>query len=469
MFIGRSDELRFLEERMAAKGGQLVVIYGRRRIGKTELLRKFCEGKRHIFYSCTESPDAQQLAAFSERVLRENVPASRYITSFADWRQAFESIAELPGDDRKILVIDEFPYMVRGNRAIPSIFQNLWDEKLKDENVMIILCGSAMSFIEKEILAEKNPLYGRATGILKINEMDFFDASKFVPRYCPEDKIATYAALGGVPHYLKQFNDGLPICENIKRGIFQRGSILYSEVEFLMRQELRETSVYNAIIEAVALGATKLNEIYQKTQIEKTKLSAYLKNLIELGIIIREFSVLDGIKEHANVQRGLYRIADNFFRFWYTFVFPNISELEAGDAEGVWRFVAEPHMNRYVSLTFEEVCRQYLRRENRNDALPFRFTKIGRWWNKTDELDIMAFDAQKENFLLGECKYKNSPFDLGDLKNMQGKFIAPDSVNVYYVLFSKSGFTRDVIGVADSQNIFDSIDKRHHLYLKSLT
>ena len=452
MFIGRSDELKFLEERLAAKGGQLVVVYGRRRIGKTELLRKFCEGKRHIFYSCTESPDAQQLAAFSERVMREDVPAARYVTSFAGWRQAFESISELPGDQKKIVVIDEFPYMAKGNRAIPSILQNLWDEKLKDENVMIILCGSAMSFIEKEILAEKNPLYGRATGVLKINEMDFFDAAKFVPRYGPEDKIAAYAALGGVPHYLKQFDDCLPLGENIKRSIFQRGSILYSEVEFLMRQELRETAVYNAIIEAVALGSTKLNEIHQKTQIEKTKLSAYLKNLTELGIIRREFSVLDGVKEQGNVQRGLYRVTDNFFRFWYTFVFPNLSELETGDAEGVWRYAAGPKLNRYVSLAFEEVCRQYLRRENRNGALPFRVTKIGRWWNKADELDIMAFDAKKENFLLGECKYKNAPFDLGDLKNMQGKFTAPNGANMYYALFSKSGFTEEVCKIAETHH-----------------
>lgn len=453
MFIGRSNELNFLKKLFTTKGGQLVVVYGRRRIGKTELLRKFCEGKRHIFYSCTESPDIQQLAAFSERILREDVSAARYVTTFADWRQAFESISELPSDEKKLAVIDEFPYMVRGNRAIPSMLQNLWDEKLKDENVMIILCGSAMSFIEKEILAEKNPLYGRATGVLKINEMNFFDAVKFIPHYNADDKIATYATLGGVPHYLKQFNDELTLGENIRYSIFQRGSVLYSEVEFLMRQELRETAIYNAIIEAIALGSTKLNEIHQKTQIEKTKLSAYLKNLIELGIIRREFSVLDGVKEQANVQRGLYRVADNFFRFWYTFVFPNLSELEAGDAEGVWRYAAEPELNRYVSLPFEDVCRQYLRHQNMNEGLPFRFSKIGRWWNKTDELDIMAFDAKKENFLLGECKYKNAPFDLGDLKNMQGKFPAPGGANVFYALFSKSGFTRDVVDAAGKQNM----------------
>lgn len=326
MFIGRKEELAFLEERYQQEGSQLVVLYGRRRVGKTETLRQFCRDKEHVFFSCTESPDEQQLTSFSERILQKGIPAASYIQRFSDWEKALGSITELPGKGKKLLIIDEFPYMVKGNRSIPSILQNLWDSRLKDENVMIILCGSAMSFIEKEILAEKNPLYGRTTGILKMREMDFYDAVQFVPNYSPEDKIAVYAILGGIPHYLKQFDDRLTLGKNVRKYILSRGSILYSEVEFLMRQELRETSVYNAIIAAVALGNTKLNDIYQKTQIEKTKLSSYLNNLMELGILEREFSMTEGIKEQANVQRGIYRVADNYFRFWYAFVFPNLSE-----------------------------------------------------------------------------------------------------------------------------------------------
>lgn len=454
MFIGRADELQFLEERFTKQGGQLVVLYGRRRVGKTETLRKFCEGKAHVFYSCTESPDEQQLISFSARMLQKGLPAAQYIKRFTDWEQALGSILELPGEKKKLLIIDEFPYMVRGNSTIPSILQNLWDEKLKDENVMIVLCGSAMSFIEKEILAEKNPLYGRATGILKMKEMGFYDAIQFVPHYSPLDKIATYAVLGGIPHYLKQFDDSLSLGENIQRNILSRGSILYSEVEFLMRQELRETATYNAIIEAVAMGNTKMNEIHQKTRIEKTKLSAYLKNLIDLGILSREFPVADSLKAQANIQRGLYQVTDGFFRFWYAFVFPNLSELEAGDTEGVWRYVVEPELDRHTSYVFEDVCRQYLRRENRKNALPFRFIRIGRWWNKTDELEIMATDQRKQNFLLGECKYKNSAFDLSDLMRMQAKFtLNSKNSQLYYWLFSKSGFTDEVIRAAMEQGI----------------
>ena len=452
MFLGRSDELQFFEDRYVAKDGQLLVVYGRRRIGKTETLRKFCEGKPHVFYSCIECPDEQQLTAFSNRMLQAGIPAAKFINRFTDWEQALSSVAELPGEGKKLLVIDEFPYMVRANGSIPSILQNLWDLHLKNENIMIILCGSAMSFIEKEILSEKNPLYGRATGILKMKEMSFQDASLFVPNYSAADKIMTYAILGGIPHYLKQFDDSLTLGENVQKNIFTRGSILYSEVEFLLRQELRETATYNAIIGAVALGSTKLNEIHQKTQMEKTKLSAYLNNLMELGILHREFSVESSMKEQANVQRGLYQITDKFFRFWYAYVFPNLSELESGDSEGVWKQIVEPELNHYSARAFEEVCREYLRRLNRSQALPFRFSQIGRWWNKVDEIDIMAVDREQNRYILGECKFKNSPFSMADYQHFVEKF-KPDHVAVYYYLFSKSGFSEDVLKEAEANNV----------------
>lgn len=452
MFIGRETELQFLEDKYSADGGQLVVVYGRRRVGKTETLRKFCQGKDFIFYACTESPSEQQLQAFSERLLQKNQIAAKYLKQFQDWQQAFISIADMSTDKKIVLVIDEFPYMVKGNSSIPSILQNVWDEKLKNANVMIILCGSAMSFIEKEILAEKNPLYGRTTGILKMKEMDFYDAVKFFPNYSYTDKIVAYAILGGIPHYLKQFNDTVSLDENIVRNILTPGSILFSEVEFLMRQELRETAIYNTIITAIALGNTKLNDIYQKTQIEKSKLSSYLKNLIDLGIVQREFPVTDGTKEQANVQRGLYQITDKFFRFWYAFVFPTLSELEAGDARGILEYVIQPELEQYTSRIFEDICLQYLRRKNKGNELPFHFVKIGRWWNKENEIDIMAMDRQNKNCILAECKYKNSKFTLSDYKRLKEK-VNIESINYFYWLFSKNGFANELIE-AEQENVF---------------
>lgn len=456
MFIGRQDELQFLEDKYSAPNGQLIVLYGRRRVGKTETLRRFCMNKPHVFYSCTESPNDLQLRSFSERILQQDIPAAKYIKAFTSWQEAFASIVELPSskNQKKLLIIDEFPYMVKGDTSIPSILQNLWDERLRHENIMIILCGSAMSFIEKDILAEKNPLYGRTTGILKMTEMSFYDAIRFFPNYSALDKITAFAILGGIPHYLKQFDDSLPLAENIRKQILTRGSILYSEVEFLMRQELRETAIYNAIICAVALGSTKLNEIHQKTQIDKNKLSVYLKNLIELNIISREFPILTSVKEQANAQRGLYKVTDNFFRFWYAFVFPNLSELEAGDSDGIYRHVVHPALDKHTSYIFEDICIQYLRQQNRQGKLPFYFTKIGRWWDNSNEIDIFATDANNNNILLGECKYTNSSVSMSELSNLRTKSECLKTYSkVYYYLFAKNGFTAEVKKLAKNKDL----------------
>ena len=455
MFIGRKQELQFLEKQYSGTGGKLVVLYGRRRVGKTETLHEFCKGKPHVFYSCREISDKLQLRSFSEKMLREKIPAADYIREFSDWESALKSVLQLPyGDQKKLLIIDEFPYMCKGNDSIPSILQTLWDECLKDENVMLVLCGSAMSFIEKELLSEKNPLYGRATGIYKMDAMGFYDAAQFFPTYSHRDQIMAYAVLGGIPHYLRQFDPALSLEENIKQNILTKGCVLYSEVEFLLRQELRETTLYNSIIEAVALGCTKLNDISVKSLVDDTsKTSVYLKNLMELEIIKREFSVDDGIKERANVSRGLYRLTDNFFRFWYAFVFTNISELESGDVDGVFDYSVKPVLHEFASLAFEDICREYVRELQKSGKLPFRYKTMGRWWGKTTvrrkdsteiretEIDLLAVSSRSDQYLVGECKFKGRPLSYADYLDTAAKLMPQqEKADFYYYLFSESGF-----------------------------
>lgn len=474
MFIGRKQELQFLEDKYNSKGGQLIVLYGRRRVGKTETLREFCKGKKHIFYSCREVSDRLQLRSFSEKLLKENIPAASYIKEFADWETALKSVLDLPyGDEKKLLIIDEFPYMCRGNESIPSVLQNLWDELFKDENVMIVLCGSAMSFIEKELLAEKNPLYGRATGIYKMEAMGFYDAVQFFPDYSDRDKIIAYSILGGIPHYLRQFNADLTLEENIKRNILTKGCVLYSEVEFLLRQELRETPLYNSIIEAVALGNTKLNDISVKSLVDDTsKTSVYLKNLIELEIVKREFSVDDGTKERANTNRGLYCLTDNFFRFWYAFVFTNYSELESGDADGVFEYAIKPNLHEFASFAFEDVCREYIRKMQRAGKLPFRYQRMGRWWGKTTvrrkdktevqetEIDLLAVSQKADQYLVGECKFKGRPFSFTEYLDTSAKLSQQkEKAEFFYNLFSESGF---------DDNLTAEAEKDEHLTLIGL-
>ena len=477
MFIGRENELQFLNERYNSGKGEMVVLYGRRRVGKTETLRQFCKGKPHLFFSCRECTDKLQLKNFSEKLLKERIPASAYISEFSDWERAIRSITELPyGNSKKLVVIDEFPYMCKGNSSIPSILQNLWDEILKDENIMLILCGSAMSFIEKELLAEKNPLYGRATGIYKMTEMDFYDAIKFFQDYSAKDKVIAYSVLGGIPHYLQQFDSSRSLEENIKKNILTKGSALYSEVEFLLRQELRETPVYNSIIEAVALGNTKLNDISNKSLIEDTaKTSVYLKNLMELGIVEREFSVAEGAKEKANSNKGLYRITDNFFRFWYAFVFTNVSELEDGDVDGVYKYSVEPLLHEFAAMSFEDICRSYVRELQKAGALPFRYSKMGRWWGKTTvrrkenhtelaetEIDLLAISKESDKYLVGECKFKGKPFRYSEYLDTTVKLsVHKEKAEFYYYLFSESGFDENIIDEAlkDSHVVLCDLDE----------
>lgn len=462
LFIGRKAELDFLNSKYSEPQGQLIVLYGRRRVGKTEILREFCKGKPHVFFSCTQTTDRAQLAKFSQHLLREDIPARKYLSEFDDWEKAFLAITDLPyGEKKKLVVLDEFPYMCRGNMSIPSILQNLWDSKLKDQNVMLILCGSAMSFIEKELLSEKNPLYGRATGIYKMKGMGFYDAIKFFPGYSDYDKIVTYAILGGIPHYLKQWNPNWSVEENIKKNILSKGCVLYSEVEFLLHQELRETALYNTIIEAIALGSTKLNEISKKSLIDDTsKTSVYLKNLIELGIIEREFSVETSVKEKANANRGIYKLTDNFFRFWYAFGFANYSQLEDGDVDGVYEYIIKPEIHEFCAAAFEDICLEFVKQLQRKNQLPFRYARIGRWMGKTTvrdpavesgtriaetEIDLLAIDRYSKNFLVGECKFKGKPFTYTEYLNTIAKLESlKKDADFYYALFSENGFDEKI-------------------------
>lgn len=465
MFIGRENELKFLNKCYESSNAEFVVLYGRRRVGKTETLTEFCKGKPNVFYSCREYTTEKQLAEFSDAILSWKPEIKAYTESFSDWDKAFSFIGEMEGEKKTVVVIDEFPYMCKNNPSIPSILQIIWDTVLKNKNIMLILCGSSMSFMEKELLSEKNPLYGRTTGIYKMLPMPYYDAIKFLPDFSDEDKLIAYAILGGIPHYLKQFDSKHSLKENIIDKILTKGTVLYSEVEFLLRQELRETSIYNTVIEAIALGNTAFNEIKTKTGIEKSKLSVYLKNLIELGIVEREFSALSSEKERASSSKGLYNLTDNYFRFWYAYGYSNLSDLEKDDAIGVWEDYIENDLHQFASKSFEKICIEYMYSMNRQRKLPFRFSKIGRWWGNVtktvegkkrsfpEEIDIVAADKDEKKFIMGECKFRTELFDNGELRKLKEKI--GFGGKTYYYLFSLSGFTDAVAEASKTEkNIF---------------
>lgn len=453
MFVGRQTELAKFNERYEGSKAELIFLYGRRRVGKTEFLRKFAEDKSQLFfYSAVESGDFEQRERFKTKMLHSGYMGKP--ETLHSWESIFKSMAFLNKHGKSLVIIDEFQYLFSGNKSIPSILQNVWDEHLSKTNIMLILCGSAMSFIENDILGSKNPLYGRGTAIFKLKELDFYEAGLFFPEYSAEDKMRAYMILGGIPFYLKQFDCEKSIEDNIKANILSPETILYNEIDFLMKQQLRETAIYNTIIAAIALGNTQLNDIHQKTQIDKAKITTYISNLIDLHLVEREMSVSAKEKESANIQRGLYRLSDSFFRFWYRYVYPNKSEIECGLYDLLYEEVIAPDLNEFLGSGFERIAMEYLYRQNLAGNLPIRFNKCGRFWNKGCEIDILAIG--KSGVIFGECKWRNQAqgmevYDALAAKS-QGLF---DSDKKYYYIFSKNGFTDSLSAfAANNRNVF---------------
>lgn len=447
MFYGRQEELRFLKDKYHSNQSEFIILYGRRRIGKTELLKQFAGEHPHVFYVGRECTDNEQLESFTRQIVKGN-PSGKYIR-FDNWETAFRYIGEMPSDGKKLIVFDEFPYAVYSNKSIPSVLQLLWDETLKDKNLMLVICGSSMSFIEKELLSEKAPLYGRTTGTYKVNEVDFSTAGLFLQGMSLKDKVMCYAILGGVPHYLKQFDSAKSVDENIKENVLSKGCTLFNEVEFLIKQELRETSKYYSIIESVAMGNIKLNQISSKTQIESRALATYLGNLMELGIILREYPVTEGVKRRASSHSGLYRIKDNFFNFYFRFMFPFNTELEAGNQELIYETEIKPYLNQFAGSSFEMICMQFLRKINLDGKYPFRFTQLGRWWHKDNEIDILGLQRKKP-VMIAECKWKNANVGMEDYRHLVEKVEKnfAQAKKPFILMFSKSGFENSLMDLS---------------------
>ncbi|PWG62551.1 ATP-binding protein [Bifidobacterium callitrichidarum] len=454
-FIGRKDDLAFLQDCYDSPKAQLVILYGRRRIGKTETLSHFSQGKPTLFFSAQMATKEEQLGEFSKRMFEAGAPAGKYLRQYSDWQTALGEITTLPAvsdGSRRLVIIDEFPYLVKSDPALPSILQNLWDHSLQHSDIMLVLCGSAMSFIEKELLSEKAPLYGRATGILKMLPLPYWDAMQFFPGYSDEDKVLAYAALGGIPQYLNSFDPDQPLAYNIKRHLLRRGTALYMEPEILMREEFRETAKYNTIIRAIALGDTRLNDIATHTLLPPGTLGFYLSNLIEVGIVRREFPVTASTGEQAKGTRGLYQLDDDLFRFWYSFVYPNRSELDRGDIDGVYEEDVEPALHDFASRAFEHISAEWLMRESRDKRLPFRLNRTGRWWDKTDEIDVVGLNRASTQAIAGECKFRTTPMDPSMLETLRNRAAKLKANHRLLYLFSLSGFTPALRSIADADD-----------------
>jgi len=453
MFLGRTDELEWLNGRYTSDKPEFIVLYGRRRIGKSSLLREFTHGKPHLFYTAVQTTDTVQLTRMSA-VVNAGLGSEPYGRTFPDWENLFRFISDhVPEKEKLIIVFDEFPYAVQGNTSLPSVLQLLWDQFFSQRNVLFILCGSSMSFMEKEILSEKNPLYGRTTGILKLEELSFEASRPFFGTGSISEHLQAYSVFSGVPYYLSLYDARFGFQENLKRQLLQNGSVLFHEAEFLLRQELREVGMYNAVIEAVASGDTRMNDISGKTGIDRHKLSYYLDGLMDLGIVRREYPVTMKTKEMAKSRSGLYKLDNGYFRFFYAYVHPYMSELLEGASDTILSEIVLPALPTFVSQEFERLAIRDIRNLGLKKKLPFIPIRIGRWWERSTEIDLLAYDLHG-NRLFGECKWRNERTGVSVLKQLQSKSMAvhPDTVSSaardYFVLFSKTGFTDELLAMA---------------------
>ncbi len=392
MLVGRKQEIHFLDKNYQKNGSQLLALYGKRRTGKTELLKSFCQGKNHSFYVCRETTDGEQIRLFSNKIL-EHDPLQPYIGTFPDWESAFGFLLEKK-QEKSIIIIDEFPYMVQNNPAIPSILQSVWDSKHQDGNTMLVLTGSAMGYMEKEILGGNKPLFGRTDGILVMDELNFIDAVSLLRMDAPM-AIESVCILGGVPRYLQQFSPNLNIEENIKEHILNKGCSLYSEIDYLMKQDLREAATYYTILEALAKGFHKIGDISRKTELDRTKINVYLKILQDLRVVQREQPVTS-TKGTNKSHNSRYRISNHYFRFFFRFMYPHHSWLEEGETDRLYTEIIHPQLADFYRESLMTAAKENLISANKKGELPFSLMVLGPYWDKETELDLLGLGIHDE-------------------------------------------------------------------------
>jgi len=440
-FINRKEELRVLEEKWESKTAQFFVMYGKRRVGKTELVKQFLKNKPGMYFLADKRNHIDQLKElgrvtgnyFEDAILTRN--------GFFSWLEFFEYISK-KAKDPLVVVIDEYPYLVETDAATSSLFQKGWDEYGKKSKIFLILLGSSISMMESEVLAYKAPLFGRRTGQMLVDPMTFEESRKFFPGKAFEACMSIYAITGGMPMYLSQIDSKISIKENIKKKIFPHTEFLHNEVEFMLKEELREPKNYLSILKAISWGKRKFGEIANETGLKKSVAIKYLSVLERLRLVEKEVPVTE--KHPHKSRKGLYILTDNFFRFWFQYIFPFKSDLEIGRTEyalGRW----EETFSTLEGLVYERVCRELLMRM---DSELFPMERIGKWWEREKEIDAVGLSEREKKIVFAECKWSNKKVGTNILEDLREKSQHvdwhQDDREEYFVLFSKSGFTANM-------------------------
>ncbi len=455
MFYCREQELNKLNKRYNDGKFECVVIYGRRRVGKTALINEFCKDKPAIMFSALNSTSSENLESLSKSIYQYKNPDSTGETApiYPDYDAALQEITKLAETQRLIFVIDEYPYLAKAEKSISSRLQHIIDHIWQQGKLFVILCGSSMSFMEYQVLGYESPLYGRRTAQFKIQALTYKESVAFNPKLTAEQQSLIYGITGGIPHYINKLNVTDSIDSALLENLFDSSGYLFEEPENLLKQELREPAVYNSIITAIAGGASRANEISTKVGIESAKCAKYINVLLDLGILKRETPITE--KEG---KKTIYSIGDNFFRFWYRFVPRNMTAIQTGRITQLYDKAVKKHFSDYMGLVFEQMCREYLL--NYADNLPIDISDAAQWWGtdsktrKEIQIDIVGTPAEGKEYIICSCKYRNEKMGVDELELIrQYASVFGKGSRYHYFIFSKGGFTDGLRQLAEQGEV----------------
>ncbi|HBZ52244.1 MAG TPA: ATPase [Eubacterium sp.] len=453
MFIGRERELKVLEDTYNTSGFQMTVIYGRRRIGKSRLITEFIKNKRASYYVACQTTLEDNVHKWSAQVMAD-LNSGMEGAYFEDLEGFFRFIGNNCTEEKTIIALDEIPYIAQTDESFLSRLQVAIDTIFDQKNIYLIICGSAISFMEKEILSGKSPLFGRRTNQVFLKPFDYRDSSKFTPNYTLEEKAIVYGVTGGVAKYLTLFDDQLSLDENLINNFFKPTGYLYEEPTNLLVQEFRTINNYNSVIEVCAGGANKINEIADKTHMSTAAVSYIIKGLCTIGVISKETPMT----EKDSSKRSLYRISDGIYRFWYNFVPMAKASIEMDHGDIYYHSYVKNKLHSFMGDIFEQMCRQFVLLQGLEGNLRCMVTNVGNWWgpgndHKPTDIDVVGIDNIHKKAVIGECKFKNEKIDKSVYDALMARrgLIDRDYTEVQYLFFALSGYSDWILKNADKE------------------
>jgi AAA+ ATPase superfamily predicted ATPase len=419
MLRNRQRELGYLDTRYASSRAELVVLYGRRRIGKTTLVYHWVQDKPHLFFFATQDDNATLLRRFSQligQVTGRPEDGSDSAFTFPDWETALRALVPLARERRFVVVIDEFPRLVAAHPPIASYLQMVWDMALQHTQVFFVLTGSLLSVMRQQVLDPDAPLYLRHTWPFELKPLAVADLAAFFPDYTPDALVETYAVLGGMPYYVISVDPGVDLLTNIRRAILEPTGSLFNEIPLQLHLEMRgmDVPLYMRILRAMAQGAHTRAEIIQAAALQGKNLSHYLLTLQEMGLVTVQ-QPLERVR--AGRRWARYHLQDPFLRFWQRFVAPRQAELEIGHGqEALWHEIRH-QLPRVVAPVWERIARWHLLRYARQGGLP-PVTEVGSWWSGQAQIDVVGVDRRGRSVVFGEARWRQEPFTRRDLERL---------------------------------------------------